>query len=360
MAIAPPPLPKAAPTQDQIDPRLIDAQPGHYMSPELSGTLTVAEDQYYRRQNQMLDDYRRNNAAAPSWQHQLQQAATPNPQSSHQVPGRGWSYVQPARYISPTKQSQAPLYVQASGQRQGPLVPQAHHGVVGGSCNDLMSPPARRLPPFQSLYQSFPGVGDAYSAAGPTSVEVPQRKNGFAYEQFTPRQQPLQHFPILPKPSQSPNQQPLYHSGPTTPTQNFVPLAQSTVPQSAAIPTADIAHLRGNEWAEVAQQRVREFNELSQQEKAQKLLQLHQAQAEGPSAPAPQPQHAHYQSSQQTPAQHANGQTGQGFTNHPGYSNIRSVFPDIQFNGMMSANQSQRQDNVGTTGHPFGTDPRWK
>jgi hypothetical protein len=85
----PPVPPKAVPMDDQIDPRLVNAMPGQYTYPELSNTLTVEEDQYYRYQNHLLKESRER-SAAPSWLKQVQQAAmtTLPEQASYQ--DRSW------------------------------------------------------------------------------------------------------------------------------------------------------------------------------------------------------------------------------------------------------------------------------
>ncbi|KAF2124518.1 hypothetical protein P153DRAFT_411588 [Dothidotthia symphoricarpi CBS 119687] len=69
--------PKAAPTEAVIDPRLLHAQPGQYIAPGLSATIAPADDEYYRRQNRLLEGVHARNAATSSWVRQLQAAATP-------------------------------------------------------------------------------------------------------------------------------------------------------------------------------------------------------------------------------------------------------------------------------------------
>jgi hypothetical protein len=112
----PPVPPKAVPMDDQIDPRLVNAMPGQYTYPELSNTLTVEEDQYYRYQNHLLKESRER-SAAPSWLKQVQQAAmtTLPEQASYQ--DRSWGH---GRQPVPPVQSRAPSYSQNLGQRQSP------------------------------------------------------------------------------------------------------------------------------------------------------------------------------------------------------------------------------------------------
>ncbi|KAF2822330.1 hypothetical protein CC86DRAFT_300720 [Ophiobolus disseminans] len=293
LTLPPTPPPKTAPTEEQIDPRLIYAQSGHFVSPELSGALTVADNHYYRRQNQMLSDYRQNNAAVSSLEQPLQEAARPTSRSLQHVSTGGYSYGQAATYPSPSNQPQAPSYVQSLGQSQGTFAPQVRNGSVGA------------------------------------------HNTTFVYQQFSPQQLPLQHLPILAKPNHGLTEQPYRNNAPAT--TNSAMMTHAGVPASAAIPTADISHLRGNDWAQMAEQRVRDFGMLSQQEKAQKLIRLNQAPpAQSPfdSSPTP-PQKAYHEPSREGAVQQASGPAAQGFENHPGYSNIRSSFPAIPFSGAL-------------------------
>ncbi|KAH8721541.1 hypothetical protein GQ44DRAFT_775119 [Phaeosphaeriaceae sp. PMI808] len=113
------PSPKPVPTDDVIDPRLIIAQPGDFTSRNLIGVLTMAEEQYYRHQIQLVN-WHHQNKVVPTLNEQLQSAATqssPN-QTSYQIPGRGWSYGQQPTYTPPPRQRQSPSYVQNLGQQQ--------------------------------------------------------------------------------------------------------------------------------------------------------------------------------------------------------------------------------------------------
>jgi hypothetical protein len=71
--------PRTSPIDHLLDPRLLYALPGQYISPNLPGTLTVAEDQHHRRKNLDFQQFLTTRPAhEPWWQHQhiLTQAAT--------------------------------------------------------------------------------------------------------------------------------------------------------------------------------------------------------------------------------------------------------------------------------------------
>jgi hypothetical protein len=333
---------------DQIDPRLINAQPGQFVLPQVPEMLSYADDHYYRRQNQSWDEHRRHVSRTPSWQHQLQHAATTTPHPSVQVPGRGWSYGQ-----SPIGKPQAPSYVQDLGQRHGAFAVQAPTGAAGASYNATLGPPLSRVASFQSPYHPSVPQARAYPADGSYVGGQLQHHTSLAYREVPTQQQLMQ----MPPSDHGINYGPVI----TTPSRSPAANAASSTPAyasgSAAIPTADIAHLRGNEWAEMAQQRARAFSMLSQHEKAQRLLQMQQPQAaQGPFQPNPlQPQ------LQQGLMQLQNADPTQHFSNHPGFSNVRSAFPNTQFIAGMDPHQAPAQkDDVEMKGLPFGTDLRWR
>ena len=78
--------PKMPPTEDDIDPRLVYAQPGHFAIENLSGQLTAEENSYYRQQN-------RNYAQAQLQRQQqslyMSTAQAQITESSYAIPGRG-------------------------------------------------------------------------------------------------------------------------------------------------------------------------------------------------------------------------------------------------------------------------------
>lgn len=245
-AIARPTLLKPALTENQIDPRLVYAQPGQWVLPDDSGILTVNQDQHYRRQNQLLVKYRQPRNFLPSWEQQLQSAATPN--------------VQPFA---------------------------DHMNLKPRNCNGQLNP----------------------SLQGPVSA-------------------------------------------------NTASLLKRD-PESAEIPIADIAHLRGKDWAKMAQQRAREFSRLSQHDKAEKIMQLHKTQAaQGPSKlHHPPPLHQQQPHAQLT--NHDRPYQTSSFANHPGFSNVRVTFPNTQYIAGLNPSEAQTQKNgVDMTGLPFGIDPK--
>jgi hypothetical protein len=128
-------------------------------------------------------------------------------------------------------------------------------------------------------------------------------------------------------------------------------------------PTADLAHLRGNQWEEAARRRAHEFNMLPKEHKEKKVSEFLQSNAPAnigleasqpnrhsglvqdyatPVAPgcgtpavsnehqlAPQQtQQAYRYQHQQPGAQTDRGHGAQSFAHHPSYSNATSAFPD--------------------------------
>jgi hypothetical protein len=212
--------------------------------------------------------------------------------------------------------------MQYSDQRHDSLVVQLHNTTTIAGHNIMMGPPLQR--PMSSQAPAT----NASHASG-----TPPQKLRFAYQGFPSQQQ---HYPVQPSSNQGVGSQSalnalLIAALPTSVAGNGHAPAQAYA--SGSIPVADIAHLRGNEWAQQAQQRVREFSGLSQHEKAQKLMELQRTQtARGPLQPiAPQPQQPIQQ------------QTQHSFANHPGFSNIRSTFPNAQSMAGMAPSHFQSQ-----------------
>jgi hypothetical protein len=255
-----PPVPaKATPTEDRLDPRLVNAQSGQYVSSNLSGTLSVAEDQYYRRQNRALDEYSQYSDALLFWQHRT-----------------------------------------------------------------------------NAVYQSIPS------------------------QQLTPQQFPIEAMPIY---------------GPTynLPFQNDSNIITSAKAASGSslndrvislftnVPTADISRPESDQWTQTAQQHTSDFNNLPLRYETYEILHPNQNQQHPgnysqtsrkhirslakplPPPAAPVPSHAVVQNMYQpTPPQaqqpqtvgmqSVNGQEVRNFVNHPGFSNIMSVFPVSRYN----------------------------
>jgi hypothetical protein len=335
--------------------------------------LTVAEDYYYRQQNRLLDEYqqRHNHIAHISGRQQLQNAtAVPNLQERtwFHIPSRGWTYSQPSMYGSPLEQPKAPAYVQDIGRRQGTVTRHAglryveqynvthggHKGTLGASCA-FYAP----CGPGESIYG----------------------------EPVLPTAAPLLHMPTLPHSQQQLNaletlQEVAVNVPRTTPVptcmiRNDKPsLTHSNAQPSATVPMADFVHLGGINWSDAAAQRNREFKVLTKREKAEKLLQLQHTQPllseEWEAVPLENShlldQHSSllpsselgnmstrvaFQPVPQQPPQHpaqpaqkigvgmVSGQ--KYFTNHPGFSNVKSSFTNLQYDGVGTQQSHQNK-----------------
>jgi hypothetical protein len=149
------------------------------------------------------------------------------------------------------------------------------------------------------------------------------------------------------------------------PARRPAPMTNTHPVTAANIPTADFAHLRGNEWEEAARNRAHEFNMLLKEQKEKRVSEFMQSNgptnlglgASPPSRPggpiqayptpvapmygtlgrsngyqaAPQQTQQAYsfQHHQQQPGTQTNsGHGAQSFVRHPNYSNVTSTFPD--------------------------------
>lgn len=353
------PPPKAAPAEDQIDPRLIHARPGQYVAPNLPSLLTVAEDRYHRNQNRVLSQYRQRNPPAPSWQEQIQQATTATlpVRHSHQGSSDAWMHGQPSVHNPPPVQSLAPSHIQNFGQRQLPDATQPLRGNGGTSANH----PMRQSVPFSMLQQPFTPTMSMQAPAQPRQPF----EDTFTRQSHPAPQQAVHHPKVQSTLNRGAAMTPTSPVDPTSMMSFAAPTAwfNSRPASDADIPISDITHLRGDQWVEAAEKRAHDFSLLSRDQKAWKLLQLYQpdehsnfpqetspptrasniAQEHASSMPSvyshpaasslyqaapPQPQPAHLPH-QQTGAHGGNSYEGQTHGNHPGYSNITSAFPDL-------------------------------
>lgn len=310
------------------------------MAPSLRGTLTVVEDQYHRESNEKLTNYRQQ-------QRQAQQAAANLP-AQHRAPvpeTENWQqYPQNAlpvktlalAYVQGMKQQYTPnamplktltpAYMRGSGQQQHPQPMQATH--------EPYSPPAMTQPPG-----SPPSQDSTPYAYQPSPMPVPQQQQMYHYpvQQTAMQAQwldpstnaiPLMGPPANALPVMSPPTNSLSMTSPPT---NAVYQPHHT---PTSIPIADIAHLHGNQWTEVVEQRAHDFNHQSH---------LRANSYQQPTMPTPQhsnpanpagmfDQVTMYQSApalsqqtyQQTPKPKA-----QSLVYHPSFSNVTSAFPDV-------------------------------
>jgi hypothetical protein len=357
----PDPPPKAAPTEDKIDPHLIHVCPGQYVAPKLSGTLTVAEDQYLRNQNRLLEQYHQRNPPVPTWQEQLHQAATTNLADNHPYQGSNNAWIHGKRSVHNPQpvESLTPSNAQDLGWRQSPYSTQTK-SIIGNTAIVITN----QSMPIHMLQHPF---------APTTSVHPPARLqqpsgSGVAYPSVLPPQQ-AQHLPVRTPSNRGFAVNQAFQASPggmisaDAPSGKSAPITDTHPLIAANNPTADLAHLRGNQWEEAARRRAHEFNMLPKEHKEKKVSEFLQSNAPAnigleasqpnrhsglvqdyatPVAPgcgtpavsnehqlAPQQtQQAYRYQHQQPGAQTDRGHGAQSFAHHPSYSNATSAFPD--------------------------------
>ncbi|KAF1916642.1 hypothetical protein BDU57DRAFT_240110 [Ampelomyces quisqualis] len=248
--LVPPPPTTKLPTEDQIDPRLVYAVPGEYTSPQLSGTLLLNEDQYFRHQNQLIYERRRRGYLGHSWLEQVQHAAgavsSPYAPANHPVPPPGYAHNQGYGKLIPPK---------SRLRRQNNL---AH----------------RPLPHLQQQapYRSFEPATQQVQYH-PFQAPIQQVQ----YHHIQALTQQPQYHPIQPKPQQLAHynsNQPIHPRPPNMMAPNATnPSTYPSAPQPS-IPVSDIAHLRGQDWNAAAEQRVREFQLLTPRQQAERFIAL--------------------------------------------------------------------------------------
>jgi hypothetical protein len=299
------------------------------VAPSLSGTLTVTENQHYRQSNKLLSNYRQQ-------QRREQHSATsalPHHRSPRD-PTSGWASGQ--QYVNNAVPAQTLLlsYVQSLGQRKRPHPMQA----MPNSENINPDGPICHAKPFDMLQQPYTPAASAQPAMRPAS----QYCNAYAQPMPAPQPQQMRQYPVQPmsRPGSCPTSG--VQTSPMAPATSAMPAASAAHwlnSTATAIPTADIAHLRGNQWTEAVGQRARDFKLQLHQQPKMSMQELSdpanpagvfgRAAASNMYQPAPsQPQRAHHQP-QQFALQMQPDQGGQGFANHPGYSNVMSAFPDL-------------------------------
>ncbi|KAH7406624.1 hypothetical protein DE146DRAFT_647967 [Phaeosphaeria sp. MPI-PUGE-AT-0046c] len=157
--LTPSPPPKTAPSEDQIDPRLVLATSGQYVSPDLNRTLTILEDQYLRTQVRRAREYREMHPPALSCLQQVQRAAGGNQllPYSQQNNDAEWTHPQQSQHELPSRPTHAPSYIQHLGQRQSPYVSPGLSGDANVDTSMRASFSVR--PPVSQHAQSSMGSG---------------------------------------------------------------------------------------------------------------------------------------------------------------------------------------------------------
>ena len=201
------------PTNHDIDPRLLYANPGDFTEPGLSGTLTIPELQHYQRRNQEIEAFwARRQGQIPNQQQGLG-LQHPSPGSQGSLQGRQHEVMSPIgqRQFSdavngpglscapcPALQHYFPDYLQQVGQQRS----------MGPSQlpTPAPTPTAQMYTPAQSIQQYSPQLGSYQPAGNPSLAQT---------QYFQPRQalaapelKIKQHsFPIAPRsqPAQSGN-----------------------------------------------------------------------------------------------------------------------------------------------------------
>jgi hypothetical protein len=341
---------QALPTEDQTDPRLVNALPGQFVHEEMVGPLTIAEDQAYRHQNRVLKQSRE------AWMRKMRQAAmTRLPERMVQ-----WVYQQPVPLI----RAQAPVYVQDLGMRkrapqqcgprtQGPIrhAP-IHTGPATGFRQHPYAPPQQHAPRTQVITHRAPiqnGPATGHSQPPQQQIPSPPRTQGLAH-----------HAPIRTGLART-----TYPVAPTS--------SNCALPNTLPAPIADTSYLRPESWTpEAIEQRARDWPLLTKQQKARQLLRMlegehhatHTRRVERSSRAGAsvvqqqqrlQPAGAGSQATvsrvqQQQPPRPLRGtrsnlhpQPGSqehvtSVVMHPGFSNVTSVFPNVMQNGYGTGN----------------------
>jgi hypothetical protein len=318
--------PKSAPTDRDIDPRLLNALPGQFASPDMPQILNVETDQYFRHQAWVLKQQQQNIKPVHSWREQLQQATLeqdstqpPSKRRKLQIPGRRWTYGQE---LTPRPQPQlASVYVQHPGQQRAPCisVPQIGPGFSSG----MMNHPSPHLG-----YPNFRLQPTAYMHPKGFNNGTNQSQYVFSYpyqnlqDQPQPQLQPLQwkdvNIPMNNRP----------HGG-----------------ESHSLHASHTTNLANEQWNDAMRCRTRDTAanlsfSLSKQEKAARILLMHKAQHIPDAHTKLQlPQHANmskrpmsspagpvFAGQMQMAVQSVPTRNAAAFPYHPGFSNVRNVF----------------------------------
>ncbi|KAF1936830.1 hypothetical protein EJ02DRAFT_438276 [Clathrospora elynae] len=358
-----------------IDPRLLFAQQGQYTTPGLSGSMTVAEDQYYRQQNQELKQYQARGPAHEPWREQPQLPASYNASGRASAFHSNTGYPQqvqqhhtsamPVQKILPAydgagrssqyhqlaqqQQQQAPAYIQHLGRRQLPAhipplrkqhmpAPTAHMYIPIQPQPQFSHPPPPQV--YQPSNQTQPQQPANYSALQPKSINLPSQNTRSSNS----------CLPILTNPAG------ITEAGATTgngaqrhaeplPREAFLKLSREEKCRRI-LELADLNRLRAAEEAKAQHNRAPRqqplvspatlaFNAVTRKgmvtpPNSPQLMGQGMGQAISVPAPGHQTQQVSVYATMSLPAQGGGG----GFMNHPGYSNIMSAFPAPQFHGL--------------------------
>ncbi|KAF2622408.1 hypothetical protein BU25DRAFT_495130 [Macroventuria anomochaeta] len=291
--VRPPSIPtRQPPAEEDIDPRLVHAQPGHFAAAALSTQLTAEEDSHYRRQNREFEQYH-----SRRQQQQMYSAATPiqTISSSYTLPGRGptsapilfGSLYQRQQQQSQQMLTAASVYTQQQAQQQVTSLLHANPNTqthpqmqmsqpststfTGGRSAQPYATEQRLSPQPQSAqYPSTQYQPAQYQMARRSEVQQQPAQPTQSTRQYTQPSTQLSRIPFPPKPSLPPQPSPA--------------LGQ----QTHTISSSDFAHLRGTDWSNAAQQRAREIAaKVTAQERdmmAQSIMQRQHSIAQAPTA----------------------------------------------------------------------------
>jgi hypothetical protein len=226
---------KAAPKENEIDPRLVSAQSGQYVSPSLSGTLSVIEDHYFRQQHRALDGYRQNGSFPQPAQRQLATLSPPK-QPLHRGTSNEGTYGMQTAFDSAPVRSQVPTCVPSLGLPEWLSTPQPQVSHVSGHNNTGGALHVFRVPLSTSVAVEPPGATHLYTLKNGTT---------FRYRPVPPQQPPSQNSGIEAASFQGLNLDPPF------PTRS-----------NEAFPSR-VIHLHSEQWNEAAQRRADEFSFLT-------------------------------------------------------------------------------------------------
>ncbi|KAI4636314.1 hypothetical protein J4E83_001268 [Alternaria metachromatica] len=350
------------PTNHDIDPRLLYANPGDFTEPGLSGTLTIPELQHYQRRNQEIEAFWARRQGQLPDQQQGFGLQHPSPGSQGPLQGRQHEMMSfndtvngpglPQAPRPALQQYFTPYHVQQVGQQRSVVPSQLP--------TPAPTPTAQMYTPAQSIQQYSPQLGSYQPAGYPSLVQAQCLQPGQA-----PTLKIKQHkFPVAPR-SQPVQSGSTSHRRPTTqsglPTLTRPSGIAKSVPQTPATTATP-------DWTDTAQlaASMPAFKSLPKAEKVAKILEINRAiKAKNPTSltamdqflfdhgvakedvtavgvvgpggnivkppgqqaitvPAPgYPTH---------PGVHATPPGMPAFAHHPGYSNITSSFPQPSYN----------------------------
>ncbi|KAH6639570.1 hypothetical protein C7974DRAFT_410530 [Boeremia exigua] len=287
---------KAPPAEDNLDPRLVHAQPGHFTATYFPTQLTTDEDRHYRRQNR---DYEYNRAHKQQKQIHGPIVSTQSRDTSH-----GRSNID---RISTFAQSRPHALHEEQHQRPPQVPAYVHHRPQDQAVPPRQITPTTQWPLQERSRQPRPEPSSYYPddtvmKLG-TTTQYTQRQTQPAQHPSTQHQSILSkaviYSEVQPQPSQlvKPSGQhpsfcqPLPRLPPTS--KNFPPSRFAPVPiplasqPRATVPSSDFTHLRGNDWSNAAQQRAREvaakITKWEQEVTTQEMMRHQQAIAPMPS-----------------------------------------------------------------------------